>query len=236
MKVHNLMEDIVTRVVDDLCKEKAHTEPDKYCLTEECRQDIVCYVLNRVPPRYVSSARGVAYTSVHYEEDPQLLIDILTLATEGLKRITSIRRPYYQASSPSPPAADYLFHFPVIRGRLLLAPTFEPAADITVLLVHEGKAVPMIDARWQNPYYITKALPGTFVFLPAPFPAPRKDEKASFELCIHVDKEGYLPLRHYFTIELSSRPAEAEGPPEETLVLPDLYLAPPDEESEEALS
>ena len=62
MTIHNLMEDFVYNEVNkvfDAAKEK--NEPWFTCNCMQCRLDTVCFVLNRIKPRYTASGRGMAH-------------------------------------------------------------------------------------------------------------------------------------------------------------------------------
>ncbi|MFH1791751.1 MAG: late competence development ComFB family protein [Candidatus Omnitrophota bacterium] len=54
------------------------------CKCEKCRQDIVCYALNRLPAKYVSTDLGNAYTKLH-QIRVQTKADIAVQLMEGVK-------------------------------------------------------------------------------------------------------------------------------------------------------
>lgn len=94
MKVHNLMEDIVIKTVDELFEDKSRVKPEiSECL--HCKMDVVCYVLNRIKPEYIISGRGLIHFEEDYHNKIQLEADIIAIASEGIKKITEIQRPYY---------------------------------------------------------------------------------------------------------------------------------------------
>ena len=94
MTIHNLMEDFVYNEVNkvfDAAKEK--NEPWFTCNCMQCRLDTVCFVLNRIKPRYTASGRGMAhFLQIDQSEKNQLLADISTLAFEGMKTVLSTKR------------------------------------------------------------------------------------------------------------------------------------------------
>lgn len=56
------------------------------CDCQQCQDDIVAYVLNRVKSRYVSTNRGEAYVKAQYF-DPQIQSDLLrelTIAAQAV--------------------------------------------------------------------------------------------------------------------------------------------------------
>ena len=77
MKVHNLMEDVVSKLVDKLYDQaKKDKAPWLTCDCENCRIDSISYVLNRITPKYIVSDRGVTH-SLEILNDKQLLADIV---------------------------------------------------------------------------------------------------------------------------------------------------------------
>ncbi|MFW6313932.1 MAG: late competence development ComFB family protein, partial [Spirochaetota bacterium] len=141
--IHNVMEESVLRIVDEICDEDEASAGPKYCTTPECRMDTACFVLNRVQQRYVSSARGQAHTDLEIENDRQLFVDIVTLAHEGLRRVSSFGRSFYGHANagidfPTGPR----FYLPTIKGRLFNGLSFELIVDVDVhLLDRVGRAV-----------------------------------------------------------------------------------------------
>jgi competence protein ComFB len=224
MEIHNLMEELVSSVVGDVCREDAESAAPRYCTTPECRVDAVCYVLNRVPPRYVSSGRGFAHLTEELLSDHQLSVDLVRLAHEGLHRVNAVRRSFY-GSGDRTHGTGPCFNFPTVKGRLLDGATFTPVTDVEVTLLHEGSPVEMFDPRWSNPYRIPLQAPGTFLFWPAPVTAERPGVAQDFSFELHVEDPRFEPFSHYFSLSASSE--ERENPVfslERDFSLPDLYL------------
>jgi competence protein ComFB len=202
------MEDAVFQIVNEICDEKARSDQGgAFCTSPKCRLDIACFVLNRITPRYVTSGRGLAHVETDYQEDRQNRVDIVTLANEGLKRISLHKREYYSDDTENGCVEEEqgpLFNFPAIKGRLLNGKTFEPVKGVQISLLQNEKLVPMASSRWQNPYAMVQSTSGNFLFWPAPVPAEGAGEKRSFEFELSVDTEGFEPFRHYFNLELES--------------------------------
>ncbi|NBB91507.1 MAG: competence protein ComFB [Spirochaetes bacterium] len=227
MEIHNLMEDEVFRRVNEICEEEEARGNTTYCTTYACRLDAVCYVLNRLPPRYVTSGRGLAHVEQDISSDTQLAVDLTKLAQEALKRISSVRRSYYDEDASEPDVKGPCFNFPAITGRVLNGVSFEPVEGAAVRLMRDGQPVTMYDSRWQNPYTLAAHTYGTYSFWPRPLPAQRADETAAFELQISVTADGFETLDHFLSLELT-----AEDSPAGAMRmggdfhLPDLYLFP----------
>lgn len=222
------MEETVLRVVDEICDEDEAARSPRYCTTTECRMDAACYVLNRVPQRYVSSARGQAHTELDLARDQQLCVDLVTLAHEGLRRVTTVRRSFYGGEDTFVTSVTGPhYYLPTIKGRLLNGTTFELVTNVPVRLLCDDDPVSMLDSRWQNPYVIVENTAGTFLFWPAPVPAESQGIRQTFEFEIRVETAGFEPFRHFFTIardSIAQIPDALEISGEHRL--PDLYLLP----------
>jgi competence protein ComFB len=205
MEIRNLMEGIVERAVLEACEEEkrqghAHTTP-------ECCTDVACFVLNRIPQHYISSSRGGAHGEKALSEDSQLKIDIMALAHEGFKRIASIQRSYYFKDADAPQMNGPVFVFPVIKGRLIDSGDFSAAKNVEVhLRTAEGGAVKMLDARWQNPFFLDEKISGNYLFLPCPLASSQPGEEKLFEFELCVDAKGFEPFKHFFKLALEARP------------------------------
>lgn len=226
--IHNVMEESVLKIVDEICDDDEARDEPKYCTTTECRMDAACYVLNRVPQRYVSSARGQAHTELELSGDRQLFVDLVTLAHEGMRRVSSVRRSFYgEGNTFVTSVTGPHFYLPTIKGRLFNGLNFELVTDVEVQLLRSQQSVPMLDSRWDNPYTIVENTAGTYLFWPRPIAADREGVSESFEYEIRVEADTYEPLHHFFTIDRTSvaqipDALEVSG----EFRLPDLYLIP----------
>ena len=203
MEIHNLLEDEVIRLIDEICDSAPVAR--EYCTQPECRLDAACFVLNRIAPRYVTSVRGHAHIEAEFGDNSQDTADIVALAHEALRRVTANRRDYYDDVTETGPSIDGpCYVFPTIKGRLINGATFTPLAGVAVELLADGRRVEMIDNRWQNPYIVSERTPGTFLFRPAPVPAGSTGEKKAFEFGLRVEAPKFEPFHHYFSFELGA--------------------------------
>jgi competence protein ComFB len=227
MEIHNLMEDLVLKTVDEIFSEEGKKSGESNRMSPQCRLDVACFVLNRVPPHYVSSGRGAAHAEKMFQENSQLTVDVVTLVHEGLKRITHVQRPHYSAGETARPPSGPVFGFPIIKGRLLSCTTFEPVRTASVELLIEGERAAMIDSCWQNPVALDPKIEGTILFLPRPWRAEKTGEERTFECEIFVDDPAYEVFHHFFKMHLASD-IESEVLPRKSpdFKLPDLYLVP----------
>jgi competence protein ComFB len=205
MEIINIMEKEVLRIINDICEEQVQSGNERYCITPLCKLDAACYVLNRIPPRYITSSRGMAHVEQDYNRNRQLEVDIVRLAAEALQRVTTIQRSYYNAPySGTGESRGPHFNFPTVSGRILNGVSFEPVYGVSVSLLMENETTRMMDSRWQNPYRIDAATPGTFIFWPDSIPANEAKEVREFEFEISAEGDGYAPFHHYFSITVTA--------------------------------
>lgn len=210
MNVHNMMEDLVTAEVNALYEQvKKSSAPWLTCDCKNCRLDTISYVLNRIPPRYVVSGRGVTHSNEIFA-DHQLIADISAVAMDGMRVISSTKRPFH--SLPREECEVHLeenpsFNFPTFTGTLLDGSTFEPISGAKILLKLDGKPVDMVDMTWANPTQTFQSTKGAFTFWARPIPAEKSGESRKFEFEVEIDAEGYEKSYHYFDVPIISDPS-----------------------------
>ena len=207
MNVHNMMEDLVTAEVNGLYEQvKRDKAAWLSCDCKNCRLDTISYVLNRIPPKYVVSGRGVTHSNEIFS-DHQLIADISAVAMDGLRIISSTKRPFHslpreecevqREENPS-------FNFPTFTGYLLDGSTFEPISGAKVLLKLDGNPVKMVDMTWANPTQTFQSTKGAFTFWASSLPAVQAGESRKFEFEIEIEAEGYEKSFHYFDVPIIS--------------------------------
>ncbi|HJR17545.1 MAG TPA: late competence development ComFB family protein [Gemmatimonadales bacterium] len=80
--IKNLVEEHVTAAYDTL-------RPlfPAYCGCDLCRDDVLAFVLNRVPPRYVARREGAVVTEINLEkEQSRAAIEVVVM--EALRKIS----------------------------------------------------------------------------------------------------------------------------------------------------
>lgn len=158
MALRNLMETIVADIVDEIISNN-----NKLSLDHAKREDIIAYVLNRVPARYITGERGILHSMLEDRYAPQKRSDVLFLVYEAFDIITK-RRDTGAFHSEEPPSVS---RFPHVMGEVLEETTFSVIPDVTVTLEINNKAADMVDAEWENPYKTHKATKGYYHFWPA---------------------------------------------------------------------
>lgn len=207
MNVHNIMEDIVTKSVnknyDQIVNGKSNWLS---CDCENCRLDTISYVLNRIPPKYVVSGRGITHSSDIFE-DHQLLADIQSLILEGMRIVNTTKRPYHaenKIKKTQDAEKTPAYNFANIAGTVLDGTTFEPVVGAKVVLKCNGKLAPMFDESWQNPYVTCKSTKGAYNFWMKPVTAKKAGSSKKFKLSLEVTADGYQPVTTFFEVSLIS--------------------------------
>jgi competence protein ComFB len=162
MPVKNIMEDLVSSTIDEIIKEEKY-----FAGIDEYKQDISAYVLNRVPPRYITSERGILHGKLESRFLFQQKTDIILLIHEALDVIKNRR----DAPTPSELANNVdtrdVF-FPHIIGEVLEETTFSIIPDVEVTLLFNNLPAKMIDLSWENPYKTGRGTLGYYHFWPDP--------------------------------------------------------------------
>ena len=206
MDLHNQMEDRVTVLVDEIFADEGRQHRRGFCVCRQCELDVACYVLNRLPPRYVVSGRGIAHIDADYAEKLQENADVVALVHEGIEVVSRTRRPDF----PHTPESDHglpdgpLYNFPIIKGSVFFGGTFEPASGIEISLFCDGDAATMVDPNWQNPFRIPESVPGTYLFWQQPRQAAGVGLACEFELELRIDDPKFAQVNHFVTLALSS--------------------------------
>lgn len=193
MAVKNLMEDIVTSVVREvLKKDKDIPKGDIY------EQDIIAYVLNRVPACYITSERGIIHGKLESRFKFQQRTDILFLIQEAIQTIHSRR-------SSSPSSVDELGGktrmLPHIMGEVLEETTFSVIPGVEVTLLYRDRPAAMIDDSWTNPYFTNKATKGYFHFWPE-FVEKQMDEKKDNPFSLGFSHPKFSPRKVDLTLRV----------------------------------
>jgi competence protein ComFB len=235
MRFHNTNEDVVISKVDEIFEFiQKQGNPERFCFSEQCRLDTICYVLNRVEPHYIVSSKEVVRFGLDTTEHQQLEIDVTTLVYDGLKNFAQNRHSLSNGVLGAGLAEDSLaFNIPTILGKFLNGVNFAPMVDVELELRLDGRLIPMIDERWQNPCTLASENLGIFSFWPSPAPAEALGLRQVFKFAISAKKEGFETVRHFFEVEVVSEAQRYSAfSVERSINLYDLYMFPEGEEDE----
>jgi competence protein ComFB len=235
MELHNSIKGTVISEVKEVFETlKKKENPGKFCTCDHCRMDVICYVLNRTPPRYIVSNRGAARVLDEGLGWQQQTADITSLIYEGLNKVNQNLRPNIAHSlkggADAQDAETPKFNIPTIMGRIFNGNNFAPLSGVDVELLWEGELVAMKDANWQNPFHIVSNVEGNFSFWPAPVPAGKVKSHKIFEYTLRVTVPEFETLNHTFKVPVSSEIDVAGSfDLDRTFKLPDIYMFPPGE-------
>lgn len=229
MRIHNLIEDLVLKWVDEIFSDEKKQEKCHYLINEESKLDVACFVLNRMEPRYSISERGLAHFKA--EISPQLNADIETLIYEGLRRVSRNIRPLSNTLSSNIPKSGPFFNFPTIIGRIFFGNTFEPVRELSIALYQEDKLVEMMAPAWQNPYPLSEIAPGSFQFWPLTVKADSESREFPFE--VRIRSSGFEDIHHHFVLRLKREKELLDTyQASDVFKIEDLYLFPEGEEED----
>lgn len=207
--IHNMMEELILEHVNSLYDQVvAGGSSWLSCDCENCRMDTVTYVLNRIPPRYVVSGRGVTHNANLLNINTQLNADVNKLCVEGMRLVNNAKRPYHNTKRKTGTiihsAGEAAFNFPTFFGNIFDGNTFEPLSDANVLLKIDGKIADMQDITWTNPCLTYKATKGNYTFWVAPQSANSEAIKKDFTFTVEVSAYGYQETKYSFTVPFYS--------------------------------
>lgn len=159
MAVRNLMEDIVLVSLDEVLKNEKDSE-----FLRAGRDDILAYVLNRVPPKYATGERGILHGKIESRFEIQQKTDIFLLIYEAVglfKNRRSSGNTFENVKN-----SNCFKCFPHIIGQVLEETTFSIVPDIKVTLKHNKTIVKMVSNEWSNPYLTNIPTMGYYHFWP----------------------------------------------------------------------
>ena len=226
IQLHNIMEEqVIARVKELYDQAKELNTPWLTCDCENCRMDTMNYVLNRIPPKYVAGGRGATHNAQALH-DTQLKADLDALALEGMRLVSSLKRPYHNTNHTSIKDENKpAFNFPTFVGTVFDGSTFERLPNATVSLKTTDGDVKMMDASWQNPVKTYCATKGTYTFWPSPVFSDKAGEAKNFHFIIEIKKEGFVPVKYAFDVKLvSEEKTKRELNSTYSLKIQDLFL------------
>lgn len=192
MEIHNILEEKVIHRVNELYDTIKTDSSITWleCDCEHCRLDVIAYTLNKLPPRYIVSGRGITHNAI--EKKMQLSADMDAIIVEGIKKISNTTRPYHTQNkiTDNEPNSAF-FNFPCFIGSAFDGETFAPIQNATITFSENDIPVPMRDYTWLNPYTINEQTQGVYSFLPKAKKAQNPDVKQKFHFTVSVEAENY---------------------------------------------
>ena len=231
MNIHNIFEEqVLLRVGDTYEQLKKMNTPWLTCDCKQCRLDTAAYVLNKIPPKYIVSGRGLTHSAS--DANIQLAADMDTLILDGMKRVASTARPFHTKNEQAANEAEQtkkgpVFNFPAFIGFVYNGLTFEPIQGALIKLLHNGKSAIMADHTWTNPVVSNIHTKGAYSFWVKPEKAQKLNEIKTFYFKIEITCDGYEKAEYAFDLPLNScESVETKPNTTYSVKLQDLYLFP----------
>ncbi len=179
MRLKNYNEDLVLETAKIVLKDRPDVHPTRSFIL-----DVAAYALNRIPPKYITSERGLTREFMQSaggngDDGHALLnvIELITLVNRAVDVVARRRRTSgagrapraraaAQAGAQAPAHQTYFYNMPHIVGRIVDAESGAPviAAEAT-LWINERLSVPA-ETGWHNPYTTNEQTRGYFSFWP----------------------------------------------------------------------
>ncbi len=213
MLIKNITEDLVLDTIEEVLKEFNN----KLYESQEFRDDLACYVLNRMPPRYLQSNRGVIHEELTFQNNVQLQADVYNLVIEGARILPGRRKDSiydgvaYKEKQQifEEQTEEYFFNFPYFMGRILSSITLSHIPDVKVSLyiLNSGNYVlaPMINQKWNNPTSTVDQTIGYYAFWVQPVKdSNNKETQKNFDFKVIYEHQKFDTIEKKFFIELTS--------------------------------
>jgi len=203
MRLKNYNEELVLDTVKMVIKDRTAIRPTRSLIL-----DVAAYVLNRTPPKYITSERGFTHEVLQAggseESEGQRLVNAIELITQINRAIDVIVRRRRDAteqkvrerSGPFPhdtgTPLTYFYNMPHIFGRIVDAQNGGPVISAQATLWINDRIAPPAERGWLNPYRTNKQTSGYFSFWPR-VEAGESDSLRT-RVTIGFEHERYKPL------------------------------------------
>ncbi len=206
MRLKNYNEDLVLDTVKIVLKDRPDVRP-----TRSFYLDVAAYVLNRIPPKYITSERGFTRAVVQAvgngDGEGQRLVNVIELITWVNRAIDVVARRRREgvpprARKPVSPASPndgegrltYFYNMPHIFGRIVDARDGTPVISAEATLwINEKMATPA-ETGWRNPYFTNEQTSGYFSFWPQV--ETGASDSMRIQMKIGFEHDGYQPLSY----------------------------------------
>ena len=213
MNIHNILEDQVIIRVNNMYERIAEMEPSWFtCNCEQCRLDTTAYVLNKLPPRYIVSGRGL--THMLASVDTQMSVDMDSLIVEGMKKVAANARPFHAAETKDAAgkSEDPVFNFPLFVGTVYDGMSFDAIQSAQITLSQDGTPCTMLDHTWTNPMLLTSHTKGKYTFWVKPQKARVSGETKQFHFKLEIIADGFEKTTYVLDISVTSSECTIKKP------------------------
>jgi hypothetical protein len=204
MRLKNYNEDLVLDTVKIVLKDRFDVRP-----TRSFVLDVAAYVLNRIPPKYITSERGFTREFVQAgangDGEGQRLVNVIELITYVNRAIDVVARRRHEAApsgskrpvSPKiaggiAPQITYFYNMPHIFGRIVDAQNGKPVISAEATLWINDKIASPAETGWRNPYLTNEQTSGYFSFWPQV--EMGASDSMRMQMRIGFEHEEYRPL------------------------------------------
>lgn len=181
--IKNLILDEVLNTVDNFYNDNT-LKGQVSDFNETTKEDIIVYILNRIPPKYIASSRGYNYFSS--EQNAQDKIDLLALFFEAVSHISRRQESNTLPKEVSSEVKTW-FNFPQIYGCILSGDTLAKLPGAKVTLFINNELAISTGERFSNPYVTHKNTEGHYCFWPDPI--ENKENIAQKEFILKLEFE-----------------------------------------------
>ena len=211
MRLKNYNEDLVLETVKIVLKDRRDIHPTRSFIL-----DVAAYVLNRIPPKYITSDRGFTREFLQQgngdgDEGHRLvnMIELITIVNRAVDVVARRRHeeaPTRRRSRAAAPEDDtlhltYFYNMPHIFGRVVDAGSGVPviAAQAT-LWIDDQFSVPA-EPGWHNPTTTNAQTKGYFSF----WPQVQMGESATtkIDLRVSLEHDRYATYSLHRTLKVS---------------------------------
>ncbi|MGA2761831.1 MAG: late competence development ComFB family protein [Spirochaetia bacterium] len=210
MRLKNYNEDLVLDTAKIVLRDRQDVRVNRSFLL-----DVAAYVLNRIPPKYITSERGFTREFVAAAaagEDGRRLvsvIELITLVNRAVEVVARRRRNGFPAHPRRPEATEasddearltYFYNMPHIFGRIVDAGDGRPVISAEATLwINDKMAVPA-ETGWRNPCFTNEQTGGYFSFWPAV--ETGESDSMRIQMRIAFEHDGHQPLSFRKTMKV----------------------------------
>jgi hypothetical protein len=204
MRLKNYNEDLVLDTVKIVLKDRRDVRASRSFML-----DVAAYVLNRTPPKYITSERGFTHEVLQAgpgeDSEGQRLVNIIELITHvnrAIEVVTRRRRGETTSRAKGRTAAGpegngrpitYFYNMPHIFGRIVDARDGKPVISAEATLWIDDKIAAPAETGWLNPYLTNEQTGGYFSFWPRV--ETGESDSLRMQLTIGFEHERYEPLK-----------------------------------------
>jgi len=212
MRLKNYNEDLVLDTVKIVLKDRPDVRANRSFML-----DVAAYVLNRTPPKYITSERGFTHEVLQAGADDetagQRLVNIIELITHVNRAVDVVarrRRNGAPARVRARLSADsgengkqttYFYNMPHIFGRIVDARDGKPVISAEATLWINDRIAAPAETGWLNPYLTNEQTGGYFSFWPRV--ETGESDSMRMQLTIGFEHERYESLKFRRNVKVS---------------------------------